>query len=453
MKITVVGTGYVGLVSGVCFAETGIEVTCVDIDKKKVDMLLKGEVPIYEPGLDALLERNLEKGRIAFTTSLAKGIKGSEAVFIAVGTPPDEDGSADLKYVLGVAREIGRHMEDYKVIITKSTVPVGTSFKVKAAVAEALAKRGAELPFDVASNPEFLKEGSAIDDFLKPDRIVVGVESQRAEKTLKRLYKPFLMNGHPLLFMDIFSSEMTKYAANSMLATKISFMNDIANLCELVGANVDLVRKGIGSDARIGNKFIYPGTGYGGSCFPKDVQALVRTADEHGHSLEVLKAVESVNYRQKSILVHKIKGHFGENLKGKQFGVWGLAFKPKTDDMREAPSLVIIEQLLAMGAQVRVYDPVAMEEAKHTLKDTVVYAKDEYDACIEVDALLVVTEWSEFRMPNFRILEKLMNNKLIFDGRNVYDPEEMKDLEYTYYSIGRETVNGAKSVKKQSIVA
>ncbi|MFD0798326.1 UDP-glucose dehydrogenase family protein [Maribacter chungangensis] len=453
MKITVVGTGYVGLVSGTCFAETGIDVTCVDIDKKKVDMLLNGEVPIYEPGLDALLARNLEKGRITFTTSLAKGIKDSDAVFIAVGTPPDEDGSADLKYVLGVAREIGRHMEDYKVIITKSTVPVGTSFKVKAAVQEELAKRKVDIPFDVASNPEFLKEGSAIDDFLKPDRIVVGVESERAEKTLKRLYKPFLMNGHPLLFMDIFSSEMTKYAANSMLATKISFMNDIANLCELVGANVDLVRKGIGSDARIGNKFIYPGTGYGGSCFPKDVQALVRTADEYGHSLDVLKAVESVNYRQKSKLVEKIKAHFGENLKGKQFGIWGLAFKPKTDDMREAPSLVIIEQLLAMGAQVRVYDPVAMEEAKHTLKDTVVYAKDEYDACIEVDAMLLVTEWSEFRMPNFRILDKLMNNKLIFDGRNVYDPEEMKDLEYTYYSIGRETVNGPKSEKKQRVVA
>jgi UDPglucose 6-dehydrogenase len=453
MKITVVGTGYVGLVSGTCFAETGIDVTCVDIDKKKVDMLLKGEVPIYEPGLDTLLARNLEKGRITFTTNLAKGIKGSDAVFIAVGTPPDEDGSADLKYVLGVAREIGHHMEDYKVIITKSTVPVGTSFKVKTAVQEELTKRKVDIQFDVASNPEFLKEGSAIDDFLKPDRIVVGIESDRAEKTLKRLYKPFLMNGHPLLFMDIFSSEMTKYAANSMLATKISFMNDIANLCELVGANVDLVRKGIGSDARIGNKFIYPGTGYGGSCFPKDVQALVRTADEYGHSLDVLKAVESVNYRQKSKLVQKIKSHFGENLKGKQFGIWGLAFKPKTDDMREAPSLVIIEQLLAMGAQVRVYDPVAMEEAKHTLKETVVYAKDEYDACIEVDALLLVTEWSEFRMPNFRILEKLMNNKLIFDGRNVYDPEEMKDMGYTYYSIGRETVNGPKTEKTQSIVA
>ncbi|WP_282056328.1 UDP-glucose dehydrogenase family protein [Maribacter luteus] len=451
MKITVVGTGYVGLVTGTCFAETGIDVTCVDIDKKKIEMLLDGQVPIYEPGLDTLLERNLDKGRITFTTSLAKGIKDSDAVFIAVGTPPDEDGSADLKYVLGVAREIGQHMDDYKVVITKSTVPVGTSYKVKAALQEELDKRKVDIPFDVASNPEFLKEGSAVDDFLKPDRIVVGIESERAEKTLKRLYKPFLMNGHPLLFMDISSSEMTKYAANSMLATKISFMNDIANLCELVGANVDLVRKGIGSDARIGNKFIYPGTGYGGSCFPKDVQALVRTADEYGHSLEVLKAVESVNYRQKSKLVEKIKSHFGEDLKGKQFGIWGLAFKPKTDDMREAPSLVIIEQLLALGAEIRVYDPVAMEEAKHTLKDSVVYAKDEYDACIEVDALVVVTEWSEFRMPNFRILDKIMNNKLIFDGRNIYDPEEMKDMDYTYYSIGRATINALEIKEKQKV--
>jgi UDPglucose 6-dehydrogenase len=358
-----------------------------------------------------------------------------------VGTPPDEDGSADLKYVLGVAREIGQHMEDYKVVITKSTVPVGTSFKVKSAVEEELEKRDVRIPFDVASNPEFLKEGSAVDDFLKPDRIVVGVESKRAEKVMRRLYKPFLMNGHPLLFMDIFSSEMTKYAANSMLATKISFMNDIANLCEIVGANVDLVRKGIGSDARIGNKFIYPGTGYGGSCFPKDVQALVRTADEYGHSLDVLKAVESVNYRQKTVLVEKIKAHFGsKNLKGKHFGMWGLSFKPKTDDMREAPALVIIDALTELGATVRAYDPVAMEEAQRILGDKIQYAKDEYDAVIEADGLIVVTEWSEFRMPNYRILEKLMNQKTIFDGRNVYDLEEMRDLDFNYYSIGREVV-------------
>ncbi|NNC33729.1 MAG: UDP-glucose/GDP-mannose dehydrogenase family protein, partial [Croceitalea sp.] len=439
-----------GLVTGTCFAETGINVVCVDIDKKKVEMLRNGEVPIYEPGLDALLERNIDKQRISFTTSLAKAIKDCDAVFIAVGTPPDEDGSADLKYVLGVAREIGQHMEDYKVVITKSTVPVGTSYKVKAALEEELEKRGVRIPFDVASNPEFLKEGSAVDDFLKPDRIVVGIESKRAEKVMRRLYKPFLMNGHPLLFMDIFSSEMTKYAANSMLATKISFMNDIANLCELVGANVDLVRKGIGSDARIGNKFIYPGTGYGGSCFPKDVQALVRTADEYGHSLEVLKAVEAVNYRQKSVLVEKIKKHFGNNLKDKQFGLWGLAFKPKTDDMREAPSLVIIEQLKALGATIRVYDPVAMEEAKHSLGDSVEYAKDEYDACIDADAMILVTEWSEFRMPNFRILEKLMKERTIFDGRNVYDPEEMEEIGFNYYSIGREVI---KNTVQQSVGA
>ena len=448
MNITVIGTGYVGLVTGTCFAETGINVTCVDIDKQKIEKLRRGEVPIYEPGLDVLLERNIDKGRISFTTSLQKGIQECDAVFIAVGTPPDEDGSADLKYVLGVAREIGQHMEDYKVVITKSTVPVGTSFKVKAAVEEELQARNVRIPFDVASNPEFLKEGSAVDDFLKPDRIVVGVESKRAEKVMKRLYKPFLMNGHPLLFMDIFSSEMTKYAANSMLATKISFMNDIANLCELVGANVDLVRKGIGSDTRIGNKFIYPGTGYGGSCFPKDVQALVRTADEYGHSLEVLKAVEAVNYRQKTTLVEKIKRHFGDDLKGKQFGMWGLSFKPKTDDMREAPSLVIIEELKALGATIRAYDPVAMEEAERILGDKIEYAKDEYDAIIDADALILVTEWSEFRMPNFRILEKLMNQKNIFDGRNVYDPEEMEELEFTYYSIGREPV---QSNEKQTV--
>lgn len=451
MKITVIGTGYVGLVTGTCFAEMGIEVTCVDINKQKIEMLNSGQVPIYEPGLDTLLERNIDKGRIMFSTSLAKAIKGSNAVFIAVGTPPDEDGSADLKYVLGVASEIGQLIEEYAVVITKSTVPVGTSYKVKAVIEKELEKRNADIPFDVASNPEFLKEGSAIEDFLKPDRIVVGIETERAEKTMRKLYKPFLMNGHPLLFMDIFSSEMTKYAANSMLATKISFMNDIANLCELVGANVDMVREGIGSDVRIGNKFIYPGTGYGGSCFPKDVQALVRTADEHGHSLDVLKAVESVNYKQKSKLVEKVKSHFGEDLKGKQFGIWGLAFKPKTDDMREAPSLVIIEELRALGAEIRVYDPVAMEEAKHTLGDTVVYAKDEYDALIEVDALLVVTEWPEFRMPNFRVLNKIMNNKIVFDGRNVYDPEEMAELGYTYYSIGRKVVNAPKPVEKTAL--
>lgn len=440
MKISVIGTGYVGLVSGTCFSETGMDVVCVDVDQRKIDLLNNGQIPIYEPGLEDIYKRNVEKGRLSFSTNLKDSLVDSEAVFIAVGTPPDEDGSADLKYVLAVAREIGRHIDHYMVIVTKSTVPVGTSFKVKAAIQEELKLRNVDIPFDVASNPEFLKEGSAVDDFLKPDRIVVGVESQEAEKTMRRLYKPFLLNGHPILFMNIVSSEMTKYAANSMLATKISFMNDIANLCEMVGADVSMVRKGIGSDARIGNKFIYPGTGYGGSCFPKDVQALVRTADEYGHSLEILKAVEAVNYRQKEVLVRKIKSHFGDNLNGLRFGMWGLSFKPKTDDMREAPSLVIIDLLLKGGAQVVAYDPVAMEEAHRILGDKITYAKDEYDACIDTDALVVVTEWPEFRMPNFRVIEKLMKAKTIFDGRNIYEPEEMQELNFNYYSIGRKPV-------------
>lgn len=440
MKISVVGTGYVGLVSGTCFAETGVDVVCVDIDQKKIDMLNNGQIPIYEPGLGDIYKRNIEKGRLSFTTNIQDSLKDADAVFIAVGTPPDEDGSADLKYVLNVAREVGRYMDHYVVVVTKSTVPVGTSHKVKAAVAEVLQKRKCDIPFDVASNPEFLKEGSAVADFLKPDRIVVGVESEQAIKVMKRLYKPFLLNGHPILFMDIASSEMTKYAANSMLATKISFMNDIANLCELVGADVSMVRKGIGSDARIGNHFIYPGTGYGGSCFPKDVQALIRIGDEKGHSLEILKAVENVNNRQKSVLVGKIQQHFGGDLAGKKFAMWGLAFKPKTDDMREAPSLVIIEHLLKAGAEVVAYDPVAMHETQRILGDTIGYAKDEYDACLDADALILVTEWSEFRMPNFRVLGKLLKNRLIFDGRNIYEPEEMREEGFTYYSIGRKTV-------------
>lgn len=439
MKIAVVGTGYVGLVSGTCFAETGLDVVCVDVDERKINMLNNGQIPIYEPGLEDIFKRNVDKGRLTFTTSLEDSLPESEAIFIAVGTPPDEDGSADLKYVLGVAREIGRHMQTYLVVVTKSTVPVGTSLKVKKAIQEELDARNVDIPFDVASNPEFLKEGSAVDDFLKPDRIVVGIESPEAEKTMRRLYKPFLLNGHPILFMNIASSEMTKYAANSMLATKISFMNDIANLCELVGADVTMVRKGIGSDTRIGNKFIYPGTGYGGSCFPKDVQALVRTADEYGHSLDILKAVEAVNYRQKSVLVAKIKSHFGD-LKGRKFALWGLSFKPKTDDMREAPSLVIIDRLLSEGASIVAYDPVAMEEAHRILGDKIALAKDEYDACIDADALIIVTEWPEFRMPNFRVLEKLLKTKTIFDGRNIYEPEEMNELKFNYYSIGRKPV-------------
>lgn len=439
MKISVIGTGYVGLVSGTCFAETGVNVACVDIDQKKIDNLNNGIIPIYEPGLEDIYKRNVEKGRLEFTTNLAGSIQDAEAVFIAVGTPPDEDGSADLKYVLGVAREIGKNMDHYLVVVTKSTVPVGTSMKVKKAISEELEKRGEDIPFDVASNPEFLKEGNAVDDFLKPDRIVIGTESKDAQKVMKRLYKPFLLNGHPILFMDITSSEMTKYAANSMLATKISFINDIANLCEIVGADVDNVRKGIGSDARIGNKFIYPGTGYGGSCFPKDVQALIRTADEHNYSLEILKAVESVNYRQKEILFNKLNKRFNGDLKGKKFAMWGLAFKPKTDDMREAPSLVIVDRLIEAGASVIAYDPVAMDEAKRILGDKIAYAKDEYEAIIDADALILVTEWSEFRLPNFRVMEKLLKNKMIFDGRNIYDPEELAELGFEYYAIGRKT--------------
>ena len=440
MKISVVGTGYVGLVSGTCFAETGIDVVCVDIDEKKINALNNGHIPIYEPGLEDVYKKNVERGRLSFTTSLKDSLDDCDVIFIAVGTPPDEDGSADLKYVLGVAREIGKYINHYMVVATKSTVPVGTSRKIYEVIREELEKRGADVPYDVASNPEFLKEGSAVQDFLRPDRIVVGTESVKAKKMMKRLYKPFLLNGHPILFMDIASSEMTKYAANSMLATKISFMNDIANLCELVGADVGMVREGIGSDPRIGNKFIYPGIGYGGSCFPKDVQALIRTGEQLGHPLEILQAVESVNYRQKSILFNKIVSHFGNDLSGKKFALWGLSFKPKTDDMREAPSLVIIESLLKAGAEVVAYDPVAMEEGRRILGDKITFAKDEYDACIDADALVLITEWSEFRVPNFRVLEKLLKNKLIFDGRNIYDPEEIMDHGFSCYSIGRKDI-------------
>jgi len=440
MKITVVGTGYVGLVSGACFAETGINVTCVDIDETKISMLNSGKIPIYEPGLEDIVERNTEKGRLAFSTSLKDSIEGSEAVFIAVGTPPDEDGSADLKYVLGVAKEIGKYIQDYLVVVTKSTVPIGTSKKVKAAVQEELDKRNVNFSFDVASNPEFLKEGNAIDDFLKPDRIVVGTESDEAEKIMKRLYKPFLLNGHPILFMDIPSAELTKYTANSMLATKISFMNDIANLCEIVGADINMVRKGIGSDPRIGNKFIYAGVGYGGSCFPKDVKALIKTGDNLKHSLRILKAVEEVNENQKSVIFHKINMHFKADLKGKTFAIWGLSFKPHTDDMREAPSLVIIDKLIKAGANVKAYDPVAMDETKRKIGDIIEYVKDPYEAIIDVDALVLITEWPEFRIPNYKVMEKLMNNKLVFDGRNIYDKVEMKEYGFTYYSIGRPNV-------------
>lgn len=439
MKISIVGTGYVGLVTGTCFSEVGIDVTCVDIDENKIENLKKGIIPIYEPGLEDMVLRNVEKGRLHFSTSLANTLEGTEVIFSAVGTPPDEDGSADLKYVLDVAREVGRHMTDYLLIVTKSTVPVGTAAKVKKAIQDELDKRGVQIPFDVASNPEFLKEGAAVDDFLKPDRIVVGVESERAETLMKRLYKPFTLNGHPVIFMDVPSAEMTKYAANSMLATKISFMNDIANLCEIMGANVNFVRRGIGSDSRIGNKFIYPGIGYGGSCFPKDVKALIKTADQHGYQLRVLKAVEAVNDDQKSVLFEKVNKYFNNDLKGKNIALWGLSFKPQTDDMREAPSLVIIEKLLEAGARVRAYDPVAMHETQRRIGDAIEYAKDQYEALIDADALLMVTEWPEFRFPNFNVVKKLLRNPAVFDGRNVYDIEEMKHLGFDYFCIGIKT--------------
>jgi len=444
MKIAIVGTGYVGLVTGTCFAETGLTVTCIDIDKQKIDMLNNGQVPIYEPGLDDMIEKNVKKERLFFTTDIGEGIKGAEAIFIAVGTPPDEDGSADLKYVLSVARDIGKHLEDYAVVVTKSTVPIGTSEKVRNAVKEELTARGVNIEFDVASNPEFLKEGDAINDFMKPDRIVVGTDSESATKVMKRLYHPFVLNGHPILFMDIPSAEMTKYAANAMLATRISFMNDLAVLCERVGADINWVRKGIGSDPRIGPKFLYAGTGYGGSCFPKDVKALIKTSEDHNHPLEILKAVEEVNERQKRILVDKLINHFGgkDKLQGKTFAVWGLSFKPNTDDMREAPSIVIINKLKEYGATVKVYDPVAMKEARMIFGDSIYYSTNQYDAVENADALLIITEWNEFRIPDFNRLKNLLNDNLIFDGRNIFEPEMMKNKGFVYYSIGRKTIYG-----------
>lgn len=440
MKISVIGTGYVGLVTGTCFAETGVTVTCIDIDKEKILELRKGNIPIYEPGLETMVKNNVDKNRLFFTTSLKESLKDSDAIFIAVGTPPEEDGSADLHHVLDVAREVGENMEHYVVVVTKSTVPIGTAEKVRNTLQKALDKRGVNIPFDVASNPEFLKEGDAIDDFLKPDRIVIGTDSTKAENILSRLYKPFILNGHPVISMDIPSAELTKYVANSMLATKISFMNDIANVCELVDADINSVRKGIGSDSRIGDKFIYAGTGYGGSCFPKDVKALINTANQNNHSLEILKAVEVVNERQKTVLVKKLTEHFNNELKGKKFALWGLSFKPHTNDMREAPALAIAKKLTAAGAKIIGYDPVAMEESKRRLGDSVSYAKDQYDALVDVDALLIVTEWPEFRTPNYQVMKKLMKNHLIFDGRNIYERNEMKTQGFTYYSIGRKPV-------------
>ena len=441
MKVAIVGSGYVGLVTGTCFSEVGIDVVCVDIDQKKIDNLKNGIVPIYEPGLEEMLHRNMKKGRLNFTTNIAEALEDCEVLFIAVGTPPDEDGRADLKYVFAVARECGKHMNDYLLVVTKSTVPVGTAAKVKTALQDELKKRGVSIPFDVASNPEFLKEGAAIDDFLKPDRIVVGLDSTRAEELMKSLYKPFTLNGHPVIFMDITSAEMTKYAANSMLATKISFMNDIANLCEIVGADINMVRKGIGSDSRIGNKFIYPGIGYGGSCFPKDVQALIKTAHHFKYELRVLKAVEAVNQDQKSVLFNKIMEYFKGDIKGKTIAIWGLSFKPQTDDMREAPSLVIIKKLLDAGAHVKAYDPVAMKEAKHHLGDSIIYSDDQYETLIDADCLALVTEWPEFKFPNLKIMKKLLNTPVVFDGRNIYDVAEMKRNGFDYFCIGVKTTD------------
>jgi UDPglucose 6-dehydrogenase len=437
MKITVVGTGYVGLVSGACFADVGIEVICVDIDQKKIEKLQNGIMPIYEPGLEEIVVRNYKSGRLKFSTDLGEAIQGSEVAFIAVGTPPGEDGSADLKFVLAVADEIGQKMTDFMVIATKSTVPVTTGEKVRASIQSALDRRGSDLQFAVASNPEFLKEGAAVEDFLKPDRIVIGIDDEKAEQIMRRLYKPFQLSGDRIIYMDIPSAEMTKYAANAMLATKISFMNDIANLCELVGADANMVRKGIGSDPRIGNKFIYPGVGYGGSCFPKDVKAIIKTAKQYGYDLKVLQAVEDVNDAQKYVLSRKVKEHFGEDLTGMTFAMWGLSFKPNTDDMREAPASVIIDELRAAGATVRAYDPIAMGEAKaHYIFDKVTYCKDAYEALIDADALLLVTEWSEFRIPSWDVVSKLLKNKVVFDGRNIYEKEYLNSLGFQHYGIG-----------------
>lgn len=435
MNIAIVGTGYVGLVSGTCFAEMGVNVTCIDVNEKKIESLLNGKIPIYEPGLDEMVLRNYKEGRLHFTTDITTCLDDVDIVFSAVGTPPDEDGSADLKYVLEVARTVGRNMSKYLILVTKSTVPVGTAQKVKLAIQEELDKRGVQIPFDVASNPEFLKEGAAIKDFMSPDRVVVGVDSERAKELMTRLYRPLMLNNFRVIFTDIPSAEMIKYAANSMLATRISFMNDIANLCELVGADVNMVRKGIGADTRIGSKFLYPGCGYGGSCFPKDVKALIKTAEKNGYEMKVLKAVEEVNERQKTVLFKKLQKHY-PSLEGKMIALWGLAFKPETDDMREATSLVMIDLLTKAGAKVKVYDPVAMDECRRRVGDKVMYAEDMYDAIIDVDALLLLTEWKQFRLPSWKVLQRVMKSPLILDGRNIYDAKELEDLGFQYECIG-----------------
>lgn len=438
MNIAIVGTGYVGLVSGACFADTGASVTCVDVDTEKIERIKRGEIPIYEPGLDELVLKNVKAGRLRFTTSLESVLNEQQIIFSAVGTPPDEDGSADLKYVLQVARAIGQHLNKYMVVVTKSTVPVGTAKLVRQAIQAELDKRHADVTFDVASNPEFLKEGNAIKDFMSPDRVVVGVESEKAKELLTRLYKPFLINNFRVIFMDIPSAEMTKYAANSMLATRISFMNDIANLCERVGADVNMVRAGIGSDTRIGRKFLYAGCGYGGSCFPKDVKALIKTADDMGYSMEVLKAVERVNEAQKHVVFNKLAAAFAkEGLNSKTIALWGLSFKPETDDMRESTALVTIELLRQAGCRIKVYDPVAMPECQRRIGTTVNYASDLYDAVNNADALLLLTEWNEFRLPNWEIVGKVMNRKLLIDGRNIFEKKELESYGFDYHSIGR----------------
>ena len=437
MKIAIVGTGYVGLVTGTCFAEIGVNVICVDTNSEKIEALNQGVIPIYENGLEDMVHRNTKAGRLQFTTSLESCLDEADVIFSAVGTPPDEDGSADLSYVLEVARTIGRNMKKYVLVVTKSTVPVGTAKKVRTAIQEELDKRGIQIEFDVASNPEFLKEGNAVADFMSPDRVVVGVESERAKELMSKLYKPFLLNNFRVIFMDIPSAEMTKYAANSMLATRISFMNDRANLCELVGADVNMVRSGIGSDTRIGRKFLYPGIGYGGSCFPKDVKALIKTAEQNGYQMRVLQAVEEVNEQQKSILFEKLQRHFCSDLHNKTIALWGLAFKPETDDMREAPSLILINKLLNIGCKVRVYDPAAMKECRRRIGDSVYYATDMYDAALDADALMLVTEWKEFRLPSWAVIKKAMRTPVLLDGRNIYEKKEIEELGFTYHCIGK----------------
>ena len=437
MNIAIVGTGYVGLVSGTCFAEMGVNVTCIDVNEEKIQALLNGNIPICEPGLDEMVLRNNKEGRLHFTTDITTCLNDVDIVFSAVGTPPDEDGSADLKYVLEVARTVGRNMNKYLVLVTKSTVPVGTAKKIKQAIQDELDKRGVSIPFDVASNPEFLKEGAAIKDFMSPDRVVIGVESEKAKEMMTRLYRPMMLNNFRVIFTDIPSAEMIKYAANSMLATRISFMNDIANLCELVGADVNMVRKGIGADTRIGNKFLYPGCGYGGSCFPKDVKALIKTAEKNGYDMRVLKAVEEVNETQKSILYKKLLEYYQNDLKGKKVAIWGLAFKPETDDMREATALVMIQKLTEAGCKVKVYDPIAINECKRRIGNTVEYATDMYDAVLNADALLLLTEWKQFRMPSWGVVKKTMNQAVLIDGRNIYDEQEMKEIGFDYMCIGK----------------